>query len=348
MGLRHEQKKRLVGNHSHEAFEENPPVTEGSRQTVTQHDRFANPKSAASIVHIKGTTALHKAYKTAAYEKLSTGARALYTFICLKSGKYGCVFFRMDKIAKATGIGRRILCLKRAELEAAGWIVTNYVPRGNALPSGQIASRQTAIFHAQVPINPLPLEPINDPAMLIIDPTINDQGGLSPFCDLLDLEEDPDVGLPSIKPQRATAPVLPLEPLEPLSLRILQQWQTRLMPSLAIDPETGRSWLSIIKARLRDGFTETQCYAAIEAHYRSPHNRPASRRTVHHVFADPERLLRMAELGASTPLPITLKKVSLPPSALGVTVPENPTPDEIEAIYETLNRRQRTEEVERV
>lgn len=310
-----------------------------SDRSVTQQDRVANPQKEVEVVHVTGTTALHKAYKTPAYEKLSTGARALYTFICLKSGKYGCVFFRMDKIAKATGLGRRILCLKRSELEASGWIATTYVHRGEALPSGQIASRETAVFCAQVPINPSSLEPINDPAMLINDPPIMEGGGLTPFCDLLDLEEDPDVGLPS-KPQKQTATVLPLEPLEPLALRILQRWQSRLMPSLAIDPESGRSWLGIIKARLRDGFTEMQCYAAIEAHYYSPHNRSASRRTVHHVFADPERLTRMAELGASAPPPsaLRLQKAKPPPSMGGMVVPESPTEDDIEAIFDILNR----------
>lgn len=283
-----------------------------SKANVTQQDPVANPQKDGAVKHIHPLRALHDSLRSDHYRDLSTGARALYTWICLNSQDFGFAWRRLDALAKELGIHRRILCMKRRELEDAALIRTEYVQRGQRLPNGKRMRHQTATFWVlkvpkvgaqSAPIREPEFTAINDPTMIIHDPHDHGSPRQTLFCDLL-LEEEggrpPGPPAPPNPPDEEP-PSTHENPFASIATDLLQRWKERLAPTFRLyeDPETYLEAHALVIARLQDGVTKTRALAAIEAHVESPHNQAWERRTIHHVFGDTERLERMASLGIS-------------------------------------------------
>jgi hypothetical protein len=281
-------------------------VPESSKSSVTQHDRFANPEKDASVQHIAPFSALRESIRDRRYHGLSAGGRALFTWVCMNSRWLGCAWRRLDVLAKELGIHRRILCMKRRELEDKGLVRTVYVHRGQVLPTGRIARHETAIFWptTKATVNTGSQSnsssgstTINDPSMMIIDRHDHGSAGCTPFCDqIIEEEGGPPTGPPNDPP-----PSAPENPLASIATDLLQRWKEILAPrfDLYADPETFLEAHAMVTARLRDGVTKTRCHAALLAFAESPHNQTWERRTIQQVFGNLERLERMATLGMS-------------------------------------------------
>ena len=210
---------------------------------------------------------------------------------------------QLDWVAKQTGLNRRIVNLKRRELEEAALVRVEYVRRGQRLPSGRRARYEMAVIWPLQPKKASNEEACSVSVKTIMDPAMIDHGSTDHgsdrhtlFCDQI-LEEEG--GPPPYHPDDLPHP--PSNPFASIATDLLQRWRERLAPTFALydDPETYLASHALVIQRLRDGVTKAQALAAIEAHVYSPHNQTWERRTIQQVFGDLERLLRMAALGMS-------------------------------------------------
>jgi len=258
-----------------------------SDRSVTQQDRVANPQSVAYIAPLQ---VLRDATEFA--PELSAGAKQLLTWVCLNSKDHGCIFKNLNEVAADLKMHRRILSLKRWELERTGWLRRDCVRKGRRLPDGTFAPHERSVL---TPIRPV----VNDRSQNVTSCRIHDQvdhGSRSETLSLLKKgrREEPPQLFKREDPERQREKP---DPRREVAREILLEWRDRLNPGARLDGWVATRWSGMIMERLNDGFTRADCFVVIDAHVRSPHNKEPERRDVKACFGLKSRFERMLALG---------------------------------------------------
>lgn len=280
-----------------------------SDRSVTQQDRVANPQSAADVAYIAPLKVLREATKLA--PDLSAGATKLLTWVCLNARDYGCLFTKLDEVARELKMHRRILSLKRWELERTGWIRRDCVRKGRKLPNGAFAPHETTVLTPTLPTEKVRSQ--NVTSCRIHDHCDHGQRSDTLFCDQNSRREEPPPPLklpdPEPKPKRQ-------DPRREEAREILHVWRARLNPSVSLAGWAAEKWLDPILDRLNEGFSREDCIVVIEAHVHSPHNQAIERRDVAAVFGLRSRFERMLELGRAGATKKARIKTTMDPAKL--------------------------------